>query len=230
MLKAVEDFSVVADTWERRAKAGSLKRTYEVTVAAEFAPGEPKFAPELRSSMHSTALTPDGRYVYISGAAPSGEPEPQGAPPGLSRSASSLLKVDALTLQPVRQLSVGGRMHHAQVFQDRYMLIDTFAQDPDGLTAYLFDPDTWEVLQEYPHPGHRADWICLDQDAGHMYVPSTGSHTVSRIDIESGEIAWTRPTGPGPYGCAVNADSSEVWIADKGEATGLVGRAHGNRL
>ena len=336
MLKAVEDFSVVVDTWERRAKAGSLKRTYEVTVAAEFAPGEPKFAPEpgktyfyenagtrgtrnlqtgetfspegmkvvvgdaetheiialyeiapeLRSSMHSTALTPDGRYVYISGAAPSGEPEPQGAPPGLSRSASSLLKVDALTLQPVRQLGVGGRMHHAQVFQDRYMLIDTFAQDPDGLTAYLFDPetdrilggvheedlggnaytawtdnefiyilmepagygfqaarrhmygeltvmpsswvarldpDTWEVLQEYPHPGHRADWICFDQDAGHMYVPSTGSHTVSRIDIESGEIAWTRPTGPGPYGCAVNADSSEVWIADKGEATGLVG-------
>ncbi len=336
MLRAVEDFSVVVDTWERRAREGSLMRTYEVTVAAEFDAGEPKFtpepgttyfyenagtrgtrnvqtgetfspegmkvvvgdaetheviawyemAPELRSSMHSTAVSPDGRYVYISGAAPSGETEPQGAPPGLSRAASSVLKVDALTLQPVRQLGVGGRMHHAQVFQDRYMLIDTFAQDPDGLTAYLFDPETdriiggvheedlggnaytawtdnefiyiimepagygfqaarrhmygeltvvptswvarldpetWEVLQEYPHPGHRADWICFDHDGSHMYVPATGNNVVSRIDTDTGEISWTRPTGPGPYGCAVNGDASEVWIADKGESTGMVG-------
>ena len=336
MIRAIEDFSVVVDTWERRARPGSLLRTYDVTVTAEFDPGEPRFTPEpgktyfyenvgtrgtrnlatgenftpegmkvvvgdaetleviasyeipaeLRSSVHSTALSPDGRYVYISGAAPSGDLEPQGAGPGLSRAAASILKVDALTLQPVRQLAVGGRMHHAQVFRDRYMLIDSFAQDEDGLTAYLFDPetdtiiggfhesdlggnaytawtdnefiyvlvepngygmqaarrylrgeltmvpaswvaridpDTWEVLQEYPHPGHRADWICFDHDSSHMYVPSTGNNTVTRINIETGEIAWARPTGPGPYGCSVNADSSEVWIADKGEATGLVG-------
>ncbi len=336
MIRAVEDFSAVVDTWERRARPGSLLRTYDVTVTAEFDSGEPKFTPEpgktyfyenvgtrgtrnlttgetftpegmkvvvgdaetleviasyeipaeLRSSVHSTALSPDGRYVYISGAAPNGELEPTGAPPGLSRAAASILKVDALTLQPVRQLAVGGRMHHAQVFRDRYMLIDSFAQDEDGLTAYLFDPetdtiiggfhesdlggnaytawtdnefiyvlvepngygmqaarrylrgeltmvpaswvaridpDTWEVLQEYPHPGHRADWICFDHDSSHMYVPSTGNNTVSRINIETGEIAWARPTGPGPYGCSVNADSTEVWIADKGEATGLVG-------
>ena len=336
MIRAIEDFSVVVDTWERRARPGSLLRTYDVTVTAEFDPGEPRFTPEpgktyfyenvgtrgtrnlatgetftpegmkvvvgdaetleviasyeipaeLRSSVHSTALSPDGRYVYISGAAPSGDLEPPGAGPGLSRAAASILKVDALTLQPVRQLAVGGRMHHAQVFRDRYMLIDSFAQDEDGLTAYLFDPetdtiiggfhesdlggnaytawtdnefiyvlvepngygmqaarrylrgeltmvpsswvaridpDTWEVLQEYPHPGHRADWICFDHDSSHMYVPSTGNNTVTRINIETGEIAWARPTGPGPYGCSVNADSSEVWIADKGEATGLVG-------
>ena len=336
MIRAVEDFSAVVDTWERRARPGSLLRTYDVTVTAEFDSGEPKFTPEpgktyfyenvgtrgtrnlttgetftpegmkvvvgdaetleviayyeipaeLRSSVHSTALSPDGRYVYISGAAPDGDLEPTGAPPGLSRAAASILKVGALTLQPVRQLAVGGRMHHAQVFRDRYMLIDSFAQDEDGLTAYLFDPetdtiiggfhesdlggnaytawtdnefiyvlvepngygmqaarrylrgeltmvpaswvaridpDTWEVLQEYPHPGHRADWICFDHDSSHMYVPSTGNNTVSRINIDTGEIAWARPTGPGPYGCSVNADSSEVWIADKGEATGLVG-------
>ena len=46
MLRAVEDFSVVVDTWERRAREGSLKRSYEAAVAAEFDPGEPKFTPE----------------------------------------------------------------------------------------------------------------------------------------------------------------------------------------
>ena len=110
MIRAVEDFSVVVDTWERRARPGSLLRTYDVTVTAEFDPGEPKFTPEpgktyfyenvgtrgtrnlttgetftpegmkvvvgdaetleviasyeipaeLRSSVHSTALSPDG--------------------------------------------------------------------------------------------------------------------------------------------------------------------------
>ena len=240
----------------------------------------------LRSAVHTTAVTPDGRHVYIIGARPDGELEPQGEAGTGFQVSASLLRVDALTLQPVRQIVTGGRMHHAQIFQDRHMLIDTFATDPDGLSVFLFDPrtdriiggvraedlggdpytawtddryiyilmepagygfqgarrymhgeitvmpsswvarldpNTWEVLQEYPHPGHRADWICFDHDASHMYVPSTSSHTVSRINIETGGIAWTRPTGVGPYACNLNADGTEVWIADKGEATQLVG-------
>ena len=336
LLKSLEDYSVVVETWRRRARPGSLMRTYEVTAAAGFDPGGPKFTPEpgktyfyvnvgtrgtldlatgeifspsgmkvvvgdavtreviasheipvsLRSAVHSTAVTPDGRHVYIIGARPDGDLEPQGeAGTGIQVSAS-LLKVDALSLQPVMQIVTGGRMHHAQIFQDRYMLIDTFATDPDGLSVSLFDPrtdriiggvraedlggdpytawtddryiyilmepagygfqgarrrmhgeitvmpsswvarldpNTWEVLQEYPHPGHRANWICFDHDGSHMYVPSTSTHTVSRISIETGEIAWTRPTGVGPYACNLNADGTEIWIADKGEATQLVG-------
>ena len=336
LLKSLEDYSVVVETWERRARPGSLMRTYEVTAGAGFDPGEPKFTPEpgktyfyvnvgtrgtldlatgeifspsgmkvvvgdaetreviasygipvaLRSAVHTTAVSPDGRHVYIIGARPDGELEPQGEAGTGFQVSASLLKVDALTLQPVRQIVTGGRMHHAQIFQDRYMLIDTFATDPDGLSVFLFDPqtdqviggvraedlggdpytawtddryiyilvepagygfqgarrrmhgeitvmpsswvarldpNTWEVLQEYPHPGHRADWICFDHDGSYMYVPSTSSNTVSKINIEIGEIAWTRPTGVGPYACNLNADGTEVWIADKGEATQLVG-------
>ena len=50
-------------------------------------------APELRSSMHTTFMSPDGRHVYIIGA-PSGQPD---GLVGLAASAS-LVKVDALTL------------------------------------------------------------------------------------------------------------------------------------
>ena len=32
------------------------------------------------------------------------------------------------------------------------------------------------------------------------------------------------PTGIGPYGAALNADESEIWVADKGETTGMFGR------
>ncbi len=86
------------------------------------------------------------------------------------------------------------------------------------------DPETWEVVREYPHPGYRANWICFDANAEHMYVPSTGTSNISKIDIETGEIEWSQATGAGPYGCNLNVDDTEVWVADKGEATGHIGR------
>ncbi len=57
-----------------------------------------------------------------------------------------------------------------------------------------------------------------------MYVPAGASSNVSKINIETGEIVWTVPTGIGPYGANLNADETEVWVADKGETTGMFGR------
>lgn len=179
------------------------------------------------------------------------------------------------------------------MFRDRYLLIDTFARDPDGLDIMLCDPETdtilggvrdeelggatytawtddefiyvlmeptgyapgsatgmtairnlyrgklttmrpfwvaridpenWEVVQEYPFPGFRGNWITIDSKKQFMYVPAAGSSNISKINIATGEIAWAAGTGIGPYGCSLNADESEIWIADKGEGTGHLGR------
>ena len=207
-------------------------------------------APELRSSMHTTFMSPDGRHVYIIGA-PSGQPD---GLVGLAASAS-LVKVDALTLQPVKQMNIGGRIHHGQIFRDRYLLIDTFGRDDDGLDLFLMDPetdqiiggvrdedlggatytaytddeyiyvlmepvgygpialtgyigatnlaqgrvtalrpfwvaridpDTWEVVDEYPYPGYRGDWILIDDASEFIYVPGGGSHSLSKIELATG--------------------------------------------
>ena len=251
-----------------------------------------RFPPEMRASVHSTAVTPDGRYVYVIGPRPSfagAEDRPVG---GLD-SPATLIKADALTLQPVEQLVIGGRMHHAQIFQDRLMLVDTFARDEDGLDVFLMDPETdevvggvrdeelggvsytsftddefiyilmqpggygpssisayraasqynrgefatmrpfwvakvdpesWEVVQEYPYPGFRANWIVIDAASEYMYVPVGANSYLNKINLETGEITWTTPTGIGPYGASLNADESEIWVADKGETTGMFGR------
>ncbi len=244
--------------------------------------------PVLRSAVHTTAMTPDGKYVYIVGSREGGLD-----PKASLRTTASVLKVDALTLQPVKQFTIGGRFHHGQVFQDRYMLLDTFARDPDGLDIMLFDPatdtviggirdedlggatytaftdnkfiyvlmeptgyapgsstgmtairnlyrgklvtmrpfwvvkidpETWEVLQEYPLPGFRPNWIEIDSNSEYMYVTQAGTSNISKINIETGQIDWTAGTGIGPYGANLNADESEIWIADKGEGTGHFGR------
>ncbi len=252
-----------------------------------------ELAPELRGGVHTTVMSPDGKYVYIIGA----RPFSQGESAFSLTTPQSLLKVDAITLQPVKQLMTGARLHHGQIFQDRYLLLDSFARDRDGLDVMLFDPQTdrvvggvrsdelggspytawtddeyiyllmeplgygtslgdktwsgflaagqlrtgtltsmrpfwvarvdpttWEVVNEYPYPGYRGDWIAFDAAREHMYIPAGGSSNLSKINLASGEVVWAAPTGISPYGANLNADESEIWVANKGETTGMMGR------
>ena len=252
---------------------------------------------ELRSAVHTTAVSPDGRYVYIVGSVSAFEDRipdvvtfrRSGMAPGLLQTRATLIKADALTLQPVKQLTIGGRLHHGQVFRDRYLIFDTFSQDPDGLAMMVFDPetdtvlggvkaedlggipytswtdgqyiytlmepggyvsgysaamsiyqgrlttmkpfwvakidpDTWEVVQEYPYPGLRANWIVFDHAGEHMYVIAGGSSNMAKINLETGVVAWAGATGISAYGASLNADETEIWTADKGESTGHYGR------
>jgi DNA-binding beta-propeller fold protein YncE/cytochrome c553 len=244
----------------------------------------------LRAAVHTTVLSPDGKWVYIVGSKPESEPSNQilalDAP-------ATLIKVDAITLQPVKQITMGGRLHHAQAFGDRFVLLDTFARDPDGLDVMLLDtetdeivggirdedlggssytawgdgefiyvlmeptgyashrstgmvgaknlyggkittmkpfwvakidPRTWEVVREYPYPGFRGDWIVIDSKKEFMYITAAGSSNVSKINLETGDVAWAAGSGISPYGASLTADESEIWVADKGESTNHMGR------
>jgi len=263
--------------------------TKKVIVSAEM-------PMELRGAVHTTVVSPDARFVYIIGPSvqtpvAAGQ-QPQGGPGGrgrVLRTPATLLKVDALTLQPIKQLAVGGRVHHAQVFQDKYLLIDTFVSEPDGLDVFLLDPETdqiiggvrsedlggsnytaftddkhifvlmqpggdggaiggaaavangqmtmlrpfwvakidpetWEVVAEYPYRGYRGDWIIIDSKSEYLYVPAAGSSNVTKVNIATGAIEWSAATGTGPYGGTLTADETELWISNKGEATGAIGR------
>ena len=45
-----------------------------------------------------------------------------------------------------------------------------------------------------------------------------------KIDLETGDVVWAAATGISPYGASLSADESEVWVANKGEQTGHLGR------
>ena len=242
----------------------------------------------LRATVHGTVMSPDGRYVYIIGARPG-----QADDVPTVNSSATLIKADAVTLQPIKQFTIGGRIHHAQAFRD-YVMIDMFARDPDGLAIMLLDPetdeivsgikdvdlggfaytawsdkdyeyiyalvepagyapgratgmfaavsmyqgrytalrpfwvakidpDTWEVLREYPIPGYRPNWLVVDSAKENMYVINSLSNA-NKINIETGEIVWTNGTGIGPYGASLNSDETELWVADKGEGAHHLGR------
>ncbi len=255
------------------------------------------FPESMRGAVHTTLTSPDGRYVYIVGPRPDGSAEQTGGVGstggGTLATSATMIKVDAVTLQPVAQIDIGGRLHHGQVFRDR-LLLDMFGRDQGGLALMVYntetdeieggildtdlggyaytvwadpdyeyiyatmepagyatgratgmfgaismyqgkllamrpywiakiDPDTWEVVDEFPVPGYRPNWAVVDSANEYMYVVNTMSN-VAKMNTVTGEVIWSNGTGIGPYGGTLNADETEIWIADKGEAAGHYGR------
>ena len=111
---------------------------------------------ELKGNPHSSPVSPDGRYIYAGGPPltnfedievdPSMTDNTGCTSPVCSMIPTTLVKIDALTLQPVKVLTSPGRLHHGHVFRDKYMLFDTFVRDEDGVDTYLLDPETDTVI------------------------------------------------------------------------------------
>lgn len=84
---------------------------------------------------HTSAVTPDGRYAYVTGGG------------GFADADKHVVwKVDARTLEPVKKLQVGGTVHHMQVFRDRFMLVSTFSTVTGGMSIFLLDAATDEMV------------------------------------------------------------------------------------
>jgi len=120
----------------------------------------------LRATVHTSMLSPDGRYAYIVG--------PRlGQEDGLDNytAAATLIKLDAITLQPIRALDIGGRIHHGQVFRD-VLLLDMFGRASNGLAIQLLDPETDEILGGITDEdlGGRAYTVWTDKDYEYIYA------------------------------------------------------------
>ena len=111
--------------------------------------GEMRDAP---GRLHTSAVSPDGRFAYV----PAGNGDD-----------AVLFKVDALTLEPLKMLDIGGTIHHIQVFQDRYLMIDTFSmKESTGSkkrAIMLLDPETDQIV----------GGIKSDDMGGNQYVAFT---------------------------------------------------------
>ena len=151
----------------------------------------------LRATVHGTVMSPDGRYVYIIGARPG-----QADTTHTVNSSATLIKADALTLQPIKQFTIGGRIHHAQAFGD-YILIDMFARDPDGLGIMLLDPETDEIVSGIRDVdlGGFAYTAWSDKDYEYIYAlvepagyaPGRATGMFAAVSMYQGRLTAMRP-------------------------------------
>ncbi len=150
----------------------------------------------MAGSVQATVVSPDGRFVYISGAAdPTFDTEGTGSP-------STVIKIDALTLQPIKVLAMGGDMHHGQVFGD-YLLIDTSDRSPGGLDVFLMDPNTDSMVSGIKDEdlggstytawgGPNGEFIyLLMEPLGYFPKWHTGSRAAS--GFRTGDLRWLSP-------------------------------------
>lgn len=110
----------------------------------------------IKGNPHTSPVSPDGRYIYAAGPPMTNyaDVEFDAALADNSGCTSPVcmvipqtyVKIDTLTLQPVKVITAPGRQHHGHVFRDRYMLFDSFSKDPDGLDTFIFDPETDQVI------------------------------------------------------------------------------------
>ena len=151
----------------------------------------------LRATVHGTVMSPDGRYVYI-----------VSARPGLADTApevnvsATVVKSDARTLQPIKQFTIGGRIHHGQAFRE-YVLFDMFARDPDGLAIMLLDPETDQVVGGVRDVdlGGFAYTVWTDKDYEYIYAlmepagyaPGRATGMFAAISMYQGRLTAMRP-------------------------------------
>ena len=96
-----------------------------------------------RRGVHTSAMSPDGKYAYMVG--PREPTRRRHAGPG--RRAWTMLKLDAITLQPGGAGSPSAQgSTTARSSGDKVLFGRLSVRDPDGLGLFLYDPETDEIL------------------------------------------------------------------------------------
>lgn len=174
---------------------------------------------KLMGAVHTTVSSPKGDKVYITGGRPRGGEEKKWDKSkdktkvlldANLMAPASLLVMDALSLKPLKQVTVGGRIHHAKIFEDQYILFDTFSRDPDGLDVFLYDPETDEVVggirdedlggASYTAYSHDGYIYILMEPTGYTNNPVTegylGANLLYRGDLLSMKPFWIAKVDP----------------------------------
>jgi len=132
----------------------------------------------LNGAIHDTIMSPDGRFLFAAGPAytdyqamRAGDEEKMALMSSFAQQTdlsgdfyglignigqSTMLKIDAMTLEPVALIKFLGTVHHGSGLGRNYknpehLWIDVFQQDPGGAGVTIFDPDTLKVECAIPY-------------------------------------------------------------------------------
>lgn len=78
------------------------------------------------------------------------------------------------------------------------------------------DMQTWGEIRTIPVlPGPI--WTVFTRDGKYAYVTSSIRNRVEKIEVATGKVVGTAPTGRGPYGAVLSADEKSLYVVSKGE-------------
>lgn len=108
------------------------------------------------------------------------------------------------------------RPHGIEVGPDEEHVYVT-AEDQQAVLE--LDASSGEILRTFTTGKDVTHMLALTSDASSLYATSIGSGTLTRIDLETGDVVSHTPTGEGAEGVDVTPDDEEVWVTNRAEDT-----------
>lgn len=160
---------------------------------------------------HEAAVSPDGRYAYVSNYGAFGM-VPGGTSRGGPGNTITVIDLKGRRVKSTFDLGTYERPHGIRVSRDGGRLWVTC----EGAQAVLeLDAATGSVKKIWKTEQQTSHMIVSTPDESKLYVANIGSGSVTVIHRASGRVT-SIPVGPGSEGIDIAPDGKEVWVATRG--------------
>lgn len=156
---------------------------------------------------HEIALSPDGRFAYVSDNGILWMTDP-----GEGGNTISIIDLERREKAGVIDLGPYRRPHGIAVDARTGRLLVTI-ENPDGLL--LVDPHVRKVIRKYDVRGQDPHMVTLGPDGEWAYVSNTASHTIAALHLETGDVKLI-PTDERPQGGVLSGDGRRLYITNSG--------------
>ena len=166
----------------------------------------------LRGAPVEAAVTPDGRFMFVSQYSMYGdgfyrEGHDEGSPAsGYDKSYIYRVRLDDLKIDKV--IRVGSVPKYVAVTPDqRYVLVSNWT----SYSLSVVDPRRSRQVKEVPI-GPYPRGIAVEPDSRYAYVAVMGSSDVARVDLRSFAVSWIRGVGAGPRHLCMSPDGKYLYV------------------
>jgi YVTN family beta-propeller protein len=162
---------------------------------------------EVGPGPHEAAISPDGKWGFISVYGIAGQPGNQ------------IAVIDMAGRKVVRTIDLGTytRPHGVvPIAGSPLKLIVTSETTQNVITV---DADKGVVLSAVPTGAQGSHMVAVQTDGKRAYTANVGSGTMTAIDLASGKATGSVTIGPRSEGLATTPDGNEVWIGSNDAGT-----------
>lgn len=153
---------------------------------------------------HEVAVSPDGRWAYVSDYGTGEEPG----------STITIVDVAARSTVGTIDLAPHTRPHGLSVTSDGSVWVTT-----EGSAHVLkLDPTTRTIVME-AETGQRVTHMVVAAGRDRVYTANIGSGTVTAVDATTGEVIGQIRTGAGAEGLALAPDGDHVYVTNRSAGT-----------
>ncbi len=181
--------------------------------------GYPEYPGAVRGGPVEAAVTPDGRYVYVSNYSMFGpgfeHPGDDVGGPDSGVDPSFVYRIPTDTLEIDQAIEVGSVPKFLAVTPDgRYVLVSNWISHD----LSVIDTGLGEEVRRIPL-GRYPRGIAVDSDSRTAYVAVMGSRDVATVDLETFEVGWIRGVGSAPRHLVISPDDRYLYATINGEGS-----------